>query len=455
MRPMANMGTGNLLGHEVAIGEGFVLTEALFEKGDASKDAKGRVLGGGVSNENRTLGLMINSDSSVATEARAVTNAINARFDTIDYGTRVGVANAVASNKVELLVPRQYKQNLNRYINVVGSVAFNELPLQRASRIERLEQELNEPFLSSRAALRLEAIGLETVGILKRAINSRDLEVRFYAAETLAYMGQSEAAPVLAEIAKTEYAFRWHALTALSSMDDVEAGIALSELLHETSIETRYGAFRALQARSKDDPALGSVGGIKEFYYHTIASNAPPIIHISRARRPEVVLFGMDQKVSTSFVYAPAGLTIRPVTTSNGVELEITRYLAREGDQKLTCSRRLDDLIRTIVKLGGDYQTVVEMLRTVNEDGYLETKLVVDALPRPGRRRELGAEPSVESDLEGSSDYIAGPLPTLFRQASTDEIEETMPVAHDLDDEEEEPAGKKGFFGNLTSFWTD
>src|SRR5207253_10201019 len=49
-------------------------------------------------------------------------------------------------------------------------------------------------------------------------------------------------------------AFRWHALTALATMTHVAALDGLSDLLHVPSVETRYGAFRAMRIRNPGDP---------------------------------------------------------------------------------------------------------------------------------------------------------------------------------------------------------
>ena len=70
------------------------------------------------------------------------------------------------------------------------------------------------------AAIRLEAIGKDAVEILKAGAQSGDPEVRFYAAEALAYLDITEAVAPLAKSAVDEPAFRIAALAALGSMDD-------------------------------------------------------------------------------------------------------------------------------------------------------------------------------------------------------------------------------------------
>ena len=85
-------------------------------------------------------------------------------------------------------------------------------------------------------------------------------DMKFYAAEALAYLDDTAAAGVLAEVARNEPAFRVNALAALSAMDDASAYEGLRSLLEVKSAETRYGAFRALWAMNQHDALLHDIG---------------------------------------------------------------------------------------------------------------------------------------------------------------------------------------------------
>src|SRR5690606_8064246 len=146
--------------------------------------------------------------------------------------------------------------NLARYIRVIRSLAINESQADRAQRLILLERMIRDPASASSAALQLEAIGKEGIPILKKALALNDPEVRFYAAEALAYLDEPDCTKALRDAAELEPAFRWHAITALASMDDLSAYEALNGLLHVNSAETRYGAFRALRKRNPNDPLL-------------------------------------------------------------------------------------------------------------------------------------------------------------------------------------------------------
>ena len=91
------------------------------------------------------------------------------------------------------------------------------------SRIAALQGELLDPATAADAAMQLEAIGPDGVDALLKGLKSKDPEVRFYAAEALAYLDRREAAEPLGEIARDQPAFRVFALTALSAMQDFAA----------------------------------------------------------------------------------------------------------------------------------------------------------------------------------------------------------------------------------------
>ena len=126
--------------------------------------------------------------------------------------------------------------------------------------------------------------------------------MRFYAAEALAYLDETAAVEVLADVARNEPAFRVNALAASSAMDDVMAYDALRVAARSHSAETRYGAFRALWAMNENDPFLRDENLGDQFHYHVLDVPGPDMIHVTRSHLPEVVLFGKDQQFQLPLV---------------------------------------------------------------------------------------------------------------------------------------------------------
>ena len=408
LRPMEVLGGGIRTGHIIGLARGPVITDVAYggEQDEVLK-TRGRVLGGGITKISRPMGLILHDENRNVRTSAGIGKAINARFDAVVDGRRTGAANPKDDKIVDLRVPNAYKNNIVRYFRVVRNIVMRETPQQRQQRIQLLERQLNDPTTAALAAIRLEAIGQEAVSTLRKASQSRNPEVRFYAAEAMAYLGQEEAISVLADTARNLSAFRWHALAALASFDDVDAGVALNSLLNVRSAETRYGAFRAMQARSKDDPMVrGEILG-DGFWYHVIPTSGEPMVHLSRSRRPEIVLFGADQTLETNFIYVGNGWTVKGIDQN---QIKVTRYAVDSETKYEVISNRLDEVIRAMAKLDGGYLDIVEVMKKAKESQTINARLVFDAVPKPGRKQV-----NYEDSEEDNSFLAANPLPELFR----------------------------------------
>lgn len=421
---MAVLGNQIRDGHVMAIGEGPILVDP---SADGEKDrallTRGRVLGGGQAVKSRSLGLVLkNEDKSVRISSQ-IGVAINKRFHTFSQGIKQGVAKPKTDEFVELAVHPRYKDNIARYLRVVRSIAIREAPAETATRLEQLERQLLDPVTASTAALRLEAIGNEAVKALSKGLESKDPEVRFYSAEALAYLDQSNASAPLAEAAKNEPAFRAYALAALGAMDDVSAFDELRALLDVPSVETRYGAFRSMWAMNPNEPLVRGENLRGQFSYHLLTSSGPPLIHVTRTFRPEIVIFGHDQHFIPPLVL-DAGKSIMINAAAGSDKVTISRFAVGEPDQKRTVSTKIDEVIRAIVELGGTYPDVVQALLQAKNSQSLPGRLEVDAIPdnsRPYERKEvefaeesLHAESPADEPAAGEHIEVANPLPELF-----------------------------------------
>jgi flagellar basal body P-ring protein FlgI len=367
------------------------------EKDDRVLLGRGRVLGGGIAHESRSLGLFLKNAEEVgdmtpkeireaAIKSAQVANAINRRFHTFKKGIQVGVATAKTGTYVDLLIYPRYKDNIDRYMAVLRAIMLKETPSETEARIHDLEKDLMNPSTAGRAAVQLEAIGTTAAETLLKGIKSSDREVRFFSAEALAYMDRREAAESLGEAARQEPAFRVYALSALAVMEDFAAYEQLRDMLGVVSAETRYGAFRALWTMNPNDPLIKGelLGG--QFSYHIVETQAPPMIHVTKNRRAEVVLFGREQRFLTPLA-VNAGHRIM-VTSINNAEIAVSKFATNETDQKRIVSTRVDDVIRAIVELGGTYPDVVQALQEARTANALEGRFEVEALPESGRTYE-------------------------------------------------------------------
>jgi flagellar basal body P-ring protein FlgI len=445
------------------VGEGPVLIDPMA---NADKDqvalCRGRVLGGGVALKSRSLGLVLTPNHKGILNASRVAAAINKRFHTYIQGIQTGVAKAKTAEYIELAVYPRYKDNIDRYFQVVHSIVLKESSHERLERITTLQAELLDPETASEAALHLEAIGSDkdSVETLCNALKSNSTEVRFYAAEALAYLDRHEAAEPLGKIARDEPAFRVYALAALSTMQDFAAFEQLRDMLSLPSAETRYGAFRSLWAMNPNEPFMKGELLSNEFHYHVLDVSGPPMVHVTRSRLAELVLFGRDQRLSTPLA-VNAGTAIM-VTSTGGDEISVSKFAVREGDQKRIVSTRTDDVIRAIVELGGTYPDVVQALQEAKISGAMTARFEVDALPQPGRSYERLAEGDAPASEEHGDAVPASPMPDLFSAESStpitgkkvpahsdDEDDTEKSASSSSDDSDEDTASQKSFFGKM------
>lgn len=412
---------GSVLGHA----EGPVLVDpAADPKKDPALATRGRVLGGGVAQKSRSLGLVIGRKHQSIRLSQQMAASINKRFYTHVEGRKQGVATPKTEEFIEIALHERYKDNVGRYMRVLRSVAVNESAQVLQDRLQLLQHQMADPLTAANAAIRLEAIGNDqAIEILTGTLKTSDPEARFYAAEALAYLDQTAAVETLAEVARTEPAFRVNALAALSAMDDVMAYDALREMLVLQSAETRYGAFRALWAMNEHDALVRGVPMADQFTYHVLDVGGPQMIHVTESYRPEVVIFGKDQQLELPLLL-DAGPNI-VVNGQGGNEIVVSRYKPGQEPEQRKISTSVNDVVRAIVELGGTYPDVVQALQQAKHDGAYKGRFLVDALPESGRQydREAAKFEAEEDGFEAppvkqhdSPLDVSTPLPDLFTQ---------------------------------------
>jgi flagellar basal body P-ring protein FlgI len=418
LKEMAVLGNALHEGTVLGLAEGPVLVDPSAQ--DKVSKGRGRVLGGGVCLSSRELGLVLKNPNILISSQIGV--AVNRRFHTFNGGLKQGMAKPKTDEFIELKLHPRYKDNIERYIRVVRALPLHETPKQQQARVQLLERQLLDPITSATAAVRLEALGKEGIESLRKGLAANEEEVRFYSAEALAYLDETEAAPLLGKLARDVPAFRAYALAALSAMDDYAGYEALRELLSATSAETRYGAFRSLWAmNSRDTLVRGEMLG-DQFSYHVLQTQGPAMIHVTRSYRPEIVLFGVDQHLQNP-LSLEAGKDIM-INTLDDNRVTVSRFAIDEPDQKRVVSTKIDEVIRAIVELGGSYPDVVQALQAAKSTGALASRFEMDALPKGGRTylRKSPDEPDPEpaADDDEAEIVVGNPVPDLFSRRGYD-----------------------------------
>jgi hypothetical protein len=421
-------GRGPMDGDLLARAEGPIL----ISTGETSQESlagvvrRGSIPGGAVSlRDDRPLTIHLKNDFRSVRMANLITKRIGDRFSSPDeYGIRRPLARFDTDSRLFLEVHPSYRENYPRYLEVIRSIAFNEKEVERHLRMQRLREELRHGATAFEASLQLEAIGREAVPILKDGLNAPSLEARFHAATALAYLGEADGVEVLYEAADQERALRVFALAAMTALENGEAHDQLTRLLDHDSIETRYGAFRALTTLNPNDPAVNGRTMSDRFKLHVLHCEAAPVIHITRRRKAEIVLFGEPQRLKPPLA-VNAGNHIWVTGRAGEERVVVSRYEPGHEDRRLEVSTDIEDIIAAVVEVGGTYPDVVQMLVQAERQHNMEGRIAIDALPQAGRVYQRKGEEGAAR--VGNQNYA----PNLF--PSTDEEES--------DEDAEAPAG--------------
>lgn len=295
----------------------------------------GRVLGGGRVKKDFPYTLAIKDNRKSFHTSRMLETIVNERFHQTEDGRQKGVATAKTDSYLVLKVPALYHQNQEHFFRVVQLLPMVDGPELRERRIAAWAKELQDPKTAGIAAMKLEGVGNSAIDPLKTGLKSSNSQIRYFCAESLAYLNDISGVDTLAETVARYPEFRAYSLAALAALDQPASHLKLRKLMDEPEIEVRYGAFNALRTLDPRDPFLGHVRILDEpkreddeeeespdamalaiasastrnrarqddpFSLYVVDSDGPPLVHVSRTRRPEIVIFGRQQKLMPPIV---------------------------------------------------------------------------------------------------------------------------------------------------------
>jgi len=423
-------------GREIAIATGPILIDALGEAkgGNATGHRRGRIPAGATyMADDRHLTIAIRNDYRTVRMSSSIAQRIGRRFHDYDeYGIQRPLAKAKSDWEIELIVADRYRDNYQRYLQCIRHMRLFETAVEKHIRLQELTDEIQFGPTAERAALQLEAIGPEAIPTLKMGLAAPEIEARFHAGTALAYLGNTDGIPALKEAAEKEPAFRIFALAALAALQDGSSGMALRDLMNHESVETRYGAFRAYSTMSPNDPYIRGIDMPGNFSLHLVDSTADPLIHLTRHKKAEIVVFNAEQQFHMPLILR-AGNRILLQGNPRTNQVVIKRIAAGEPEQTRTVSSRVTDVIKGASDLGATYPDIVQMLVQARQQHNLPGQIAIDTLPRPGRTytrptsdREVPASMSGRSSSGSVQVGAEGLTPNMFdgRPLNGDDPEE-------------------------------
>jgi hypothetical protein len=410
-----------LPGHILAKARGPLLVGFGPEEDEAERLRHGRIWDGGVSLIDRPFYFVLKSDQNFARVANSVAGRINQLFpddarkraavlrnrnflvlqdvtDQLNNGFKPNLgkgetARAVTKDMVYVQVPCAYHLNPERYLRVARLIPLRESPEARGRYRQHLHDLLLDPTKTMVAALRLEALGKESVPALKDGLTHEHPLVRFAAAESLAYLDCGTGAAELGRLAEQYEALRAYSMAALASLEQPASRLKLTEMMSSPNAEVRYGGFKALRILNEtwyDEAVAGELLG-DSFWLHRVAPRSSPLVHISTTHRAEIVCFGEEPRLVPPLKILAGEFTI--AAAPGDTRCTIGRFIVNPPSwARKQCSLKLDDVLKKMAELGGAYPDAVELLRQADRRKCLTAPVVVDATPITVSVEELANE---------------------------------------------------------------
>lgn len=302
------------------------------------------------------------------------------------------MAKATGKEVVSVRVPYAYRYNPERFLRVARLLPLTvPQDVMNGYRL-KLEKILVEPKHTMRAALRLEALGRDSVPLLKKGLESKDALVRFCSAESLAYLGNTAGIEDLAKLAIEYPDLRAYALIAIAGLDEAICRQKLGELMTVDDPELRSGAFRALRMIDENDSRLGE-SPLGPFSLHKVAGGSASLVTFATNRRAEIVVFGPEVSMTTP-VKCLAGGEFTITAEPRDDRVTVSRFTVK-GVQRKQCPLTLEDTLNAMIDLGAGYAEVIDLLRNLEEQKILSCQ-IREAVTPP----VAGLEAILQADLK-------------------------------------------------------
>ena len=176
------------------------------------------------------------------------------------------------------------------------------------------------------------------------------------------------------------------------------------------------------------------------FALYVVDSEGPPLVHVSRTRRSEIVIFGRQQKLLTPLVLGTGPILLNAADSDEKIEIsKIVPSQYGDADAKITTSLELADVVRQAANLAPAYPEIVADSRDGQSPeeparpagrrrrARLQHRLPRSRswarTPRPSATTPSSGPPARSNRRDrggsGCSDSSAGDEPTRLRQPRT------------------------------------
>jgi hypothetical protein len=284
------------------------------------------------------------------------------------------MAKAMNKEIINVRVPFLYRFDHERFRIVASLTPLRDTDpgLKRYS--ERVQKMLLDPHDTMGAAMRLEALGRASIPLLKTGLESDHPYVRFTSAEALAYLGSTAGVDALTAMAKQNPKFAKPCTIALANLGESFCKDKLGELLISDEPVVRCAAFHALSLLDENDRQLGGMFLNETVWLHRIPQAPGSMVYYSTSKRPQVILFGRGIEVAPN-TRMMIGKDFTVAQNERDGQFLVKR-ITTDGEEKRTCTNRLDDIVTALAELKATYPDIVDFLRKASDYRYVNCPIV-------------------------------------------------------------------------------
>jgi hypothetical protein len=142
-------------------------------------------------------------------------------------------------------------------------------------------------------------------------------------------------------------------------------------------------------------------------------------VHLSTARRAEIVIFGQDPVLLPPFSLSAGEWIV--TATNDDDRCTVSRVPQSGGEtERRQCPLKLTALLRTLAELGAQYPEVIALLKEANSFERLTSRVRLDALPQATSVMDLAqvGKGGVPLEIDGPKAIPdLGATPTLYENA--------------------------------------
>jgi hypothetical protein len=369
----------------IADAEGPVYIDKI-DDGKIDKRSGYILAGGRVLNEYKVI-LALNKPDFIM--ANRIRNLINGRFGD-------DVAKSAFSDRIDLIVPPQYKQTKQRFISIVTAMYLEQEPKLNQERIRTFVDRLSALVYPDSSEIALEAIGKECLGELGLLLDSPDEKVRFRAARCMLNLGSDAGLATLRRIAyDKDSAYRIEAVESIGLGARRNDAVAiLRTLLRDDDFKIMLAAYE--QLRSLDDVSITQEFIGRNFYLERVVQTNHKAVFVSRSGQPRIVIFGAPITCSGNiFIQSADGDVIINAPADQKYITIIRKHPKRPNViAQMRSSLEISDVVRVLCNeppdeeskqrggLGVSYGDAAALLKQICDMGVAKAEFHAGPLPK-------------------------------------------------------------------------